>query len=348
MGANSRGIANTKDMKVIIISRDAKVLDASSDAYKRVSEYRALFDELHIVVMKGSIFSFFGAFFKTVRLAQKVGKQGWITSQDPFESGIVALVVAKIFSMKLQIQLHTDVFGHFYSRHSLGNFLRALMSRLIIPKADSLRVVSQNIKEHVVVKKLLPEKKIFVLPIFVDVQSIITKQASYSLKDKYQEFEKIIVIAARIEKEKNLSLSFEAFRKVLRKIPKAGLVLLGDGSQVKSLQSLAKRLNIAENVRFEGWAQDPVSAYKSADLLLVTSFYEGYGMNIVEALACGCPVISTDVGIAREAGAYIVNYDPGEIALKSVEMLEKGARGHLALNVMSKAEYLETFKNTFV
>ena len=59
-------------------------------------------------------------------------------------------------------------------------------------------------------------------------------------------------------------------------------------------------------VFFEG-KQDPAAYYALADLILVSSHYEGYGLVVVEALAAGKPVLSTDVGVAREAGAIIAS-----------------------------------------
>src|SRR3989344_5691598 len=98
-------------MRLLIISRDAKVLESGSVVSLRMQEYAKLFDELHIVVMHGNIFSFLKVFVSAARLARKMGKSDWITSQDPFEAGIVALVVAKIWRLKLQLQLHTDCFN---------------------------------------------------------------------------------------------------------------------------------------------------------------------------------------------------------------------------------------------
>jgi glycosyltransferase involved in cell wall biosynthesis len=83
-------------------------------------------------------------------------------------------------------------------------------------------------------------------------------------------------------------------------------VMLGTGRLQSSLNGDAEELGIKNRVVFEGW-QDPVNFLGRADALLVTSHYEGYGMSIVEALAAGVPVISTDVGIAKEAGAIVTS-----------------------------------------
>ena len=65
-------------------------------------------------------------------------------------------------------------------------------------------------------------------------------------------------------------------------------------------------MNVESRVFFEG-ARDAALYYALADLILVPSKYEGYGLVIVEALAAGKPALSTDVGIAREAGAIVTS-----------------------------------------
>ena len=64
-----------------------------------------------------------------------------------------------------------------------------------------------------------------------------------------------------------------------------------------------------------------ISYYKTADLFLNTSLFEGYGMTLVEARAAGCKVVSTDVGVAREVGAKIIPYDSEQIAAAICDMI---------------------------
>jgi glycosyltransferase involved in cell wall biosynthesis len=80
---------------------------------------------------------------------------------------------------------------------------------------------------------------------------------------------------------------------------------VGDGSEHGHLIALAHQLNIADRVFFEN-EKESLPYYTIADLVLVPSLYEGYGIVIVEARAAGKPVISTDVGVAREMGAIVV------------------------------------------
>jgi 1,2-diacylglycerol 3-alpha-glucosyltransferase len=94
------------------------------------------------------------------------------------------------------------------------------------------------------------------------------------------------------------------------------LIIVGSGPRLASLRALATKLGISGSVAFESWVDQPTIAsyYKTADLFLNTSLFEGYGMTLVEARAAGCPIVSTDVGVARECGARIVSWDPADIA----------------------------------
>ncbi len=324
-----------------MISRDAKVLDPDSAAALRMKEYRSLFDDLYIVVMRGNVFSFLMAFFTAGRFARKMTKGDYVTAQD-MESGIVAFVIAKVFRLRLQLQIHTDIFDPYFRKHSVLNFVRFCLAKILLPRADSIRVVSDRIKQS-----LTQYSKIHVLPIYVD--TVLTSDQSLNLKTKYPEFRKIVLIVSRLEKEKNLTMALIAFQKMSRMKEGLGLVIAGTGREEKWLRKYVKHLDIEEKVRFEGWVTDTTSLFKSADLLLVSSFYEGYGMTVIEALSTGCPVVSTDVGVARDAGAIITDFDPGEMALKALEVIKTGKKGELDPKFsISKSKYLEEFKNTFV
>ena len=68
----------------------------------------------------------------------------------------------------------------------------------------------------------------------------------------------------------------------------------------KKLKQLAKTLRIIDKVRFEGWQGDVSSYYKTADVFVSTSDFEGYGLTLVEAASVRCPIVTTPVGIAQD------------------------------------------------
>jgi len=85
--------------------------------------------------------------------------------------------------------------------------------------------------------------------------------------------------------------------------------ILGDGPQLHALERLAKKLGIEDRVRFLGFQSNPYSYMRSADALVLSSRWEGFGNVIVEAMACGLPVISTDCDFGPSE--IITDYENG-------------------------------------
>lgn len=101
-----------------------------------------------------------------------------------------------------------------------------------------------------------------------------------------------IVTVGSLKAQKNYPLLLRAFARLNR--PNARLMFVGDGPCRRALLSLAKDLGVADRVVFTGFHSEPTPFYKSANLFVLSSDYEGFGNVIVEALSCGLPVVSTD------------------------------------------------------
>jgi glycosyltransferase involved in cell wall biosynthesis len=102
----------------------------------------------------------------------------------------------------------------------------------------------------------------------------------------------IILVAGRMVKEKGFHLAIQALARLEDK--SARLVILGDGPQGGNLARLAASLGVADRVEFVGYVPDIAPWLAKARLLLLSSYYEGFGAVLVEALAAGRPVVSTD------------------------------------------------------
>ena len=118
-----------------------------------------------------------------------------------------------------------------------------------------------------------------------------------------------IVTVGSMKAQKNHSLLLRAFAKMGRS--DARLMFVGTGKGEADLRAMAAELGVVERVVFAGFHPDPTPFYQTADLFVLSSDYEGFGNVIVEALACGTPVVSTDCPSG-----------PAEI-------LENGKYGHL-------------------
>jgi len=307
-------------MKVLMISTDEKVFLANSPTRARILEYTALAEELHLIVKTksselknqrvGQLFLYptnSRSGYCFVHDAMKIGKtilrqsgQWLITTQDPFLTGWAGWRLKKKFGVPLQIQIHTDFLSPYFGR-SLSNKVRQILAKLVLPKADGIRVVSSRIKDSVISQfPNFPISKISILPIFTDIKKIQSAEIKIDLHQKYPQFDFIILMASRLTEEKNIPLALEAFGQVLKNHPKAGLIIVGNGPEQESLKFKVKSLKLSENVVFEPWTGELASFYKTADLFLLTSNFEGWSLAVVEAMAAGCPVVMTDVGCAGE------------------------------------------------
>ncbi|MBI2047719.1 MAG: glycosyltransferase [Parcubacteria group bacterium] len=271
-----------------------------------------------------------------------------VTSQDPFETGYIASKIAKKFGISLQLQIHTDFLSPYFRKESIKNFVRYVVSKIVLSKASCIRVVSERIKNSMLGTSDVPRDTrcpVITLPIFVDAQKIKNAQPVVLPK----KFSFIVLWVGRLEKEKNCSLAIAAFAYVVKKIPNAGLIIVGDGSERKKLELQATNYKLQANVLFVGWKDNIAEYYKSADVLLVTSNYEGYGLNMVEARITSIPVVAPDVGVAREVGAYITEHTPESIAETLIQLHDGKLpkRAHYEYPYKDKSEYLELYKKSF-
>ncbi|MBI3634361.1 MAG: glycosyltransferase [Candidatus Yonathbacteria bacterium] len=309
-------------MKVLSISLDRKVFEEGSAMRSRLLDYGRLVEEIHVIVFAKKTGKFesqsfppniflyptntltrIGYMLRAVNIARVMKRSGVdidvVSSQDPFETGITAFLISRIIGAKFHLQIHTDMMSPYFKDESLVNRVRVIIAKFLIPRANAIRVVSLRIKNSLTpnTQHLIP---ITVLPVFVDVARIRDTPTTHSLKKKYPQFEKHILMASRLAPEKNIELAIEAMKELVQRYPKAGLIIVGDGPERSTLALKAKSQNLTTSIVFEDWQESLVSYYKTADVFLLTSNYEGYGMTVAEALASNCPVVMTNVGCAGE------------------------------------------------
>ncbi len=103
----------------------------------------------------------------------------------------------------------------------------------------------------------------------------------------------VVVAAGRLEAQKDFPTLLRAFARLRQRRP-ARLILLGEGCLRPSLQGLARQLGIADDVGMPGFVENPLAYFSRADVFALSSTDEGFGNVLVEAMACGTPVVSTD------------------------------------------------------
>ncbi len=308
-------------MRILMISTDRTAFEEGSPTRRRMETYAKAVGNLDIVIFSlrknglkrvdaGPLSmyptnSFFRLLYgwNALRAPYVRERIDAITVQDPFEVGLVGLILSRRLKVPLQMQVHTDLFSPAFKQHSFLNRIRLVIAKIVLRRADRIRVVSERIRRGVELHvREETRKQISVLPIFVDIDHFKKAEAPRELAERFSSFKKKVLVVSRLEAEKNVALAIRSFADGAPK--DACLIILGDGRQRAALGELAAGLGVRERVFFEG-RSDPAPYYALASLALVPSLYEGYGMTIIEALAARVPVIAGDVGIAPEAGASI-------------------------------------------
>ncbi len=138
-------------------------------------------------------------------------------------------------------------------------------------------------------------------------------------KKTFPEGHRIILGIGRFEPQKRMDLLIRSFAKL--DIPAARLIILGDGPEKSDCIELADALGVGARVSFPGFVPDADAWLNAADMFVLTSVYEGLPAVVLEAMACNCPVLTTDCFLAArelisasEGCAIIENETPEAIA----------------------------------
>jgi hypothetical protein len=166
-----------------------------------------------------------------------------------------------------------------------------------------------------------------------------------------------LIIVCRQEREKGAGVVIESMPVILRNLPNATLDVVGDGGALEEFQSLARRLGVSDRIRFHGKVghDGVIELLHQADLFCYpTSASEGFPKVVLEALACGVPVVTTRVSVLSEliatgAGVLLEEISPSSVARAVNQTLSDPGRYRemslIALETAS-AYSLERWRNT--
>ncbi len=161
-------------------------------------------------------------------------------------------------------------------------------------ESDALTAVSENLKEETY-KNFKIEKEIEVIHNFVDVKRFHRQPVDAFRKLISPNGEKIIVHASNFRKVKRVEDVVATFLLIQEKMP-ATLLLLGDGPERSHIEASARECESHNSIKFLGKQEQMEDILPIADLFLLTSEYESFGLAALEAMAAEVPVISTNAG----------------------------------------------------
>jgi glycogen(starch) synthase len=177
------------------------------------------------------------------------------------------------------------------------------VERWMARRADAVIVCSHYMRGHVADIFDIDERRAMVIPNGVDPSEL---QPSGDLAAVRADFaaphEKLVLLVGRLVYEKGFQLALDALPRVIERVGDVRFLVAGSGTHEAELKAQAERLGLSGDGTFLGWIGDDVlhSLYRIADLCVVPSIYEPFGLVALEAMASGCPCIVADTGGLRE------------------------------------------------
>ncbi|MBX3008315.1 MAG: glycosyltransferase [Melioribacteraceae bacterium] len=219
------------------------------------------------------------------------------------------LIKPYILSGLLNIFLKTKLIFNYHGLF-LSSVYHNLIERLILQIIHLIIVYTKSV--HLAItpsessKRLLEsETKIFprvevyyngFIPVNQNVQNISVKEELLRLKSEYF----IVGVVARMEIQKRMDNALKILQSLLNSGEKVFFVFFGEGPLLNDMRSLSAQLNVSDNCRFYGYVQNAPSNFDCFDIILFTSDWEGLPLTYWEAMANSIPIVSTDVGGAKE------------------------------------------------
>lgn len=174
------------------------------------------------------------------------------------------------------------------------------LERALARRADRVVVCSRFMADHVA--DVFGVEAV-VIPNGIDLADLAPPADLPGLRARFAApEERLVLLAGRLMYEKGFQDALDALATVVRRVPGVRFVVAGTGPHREELERQAGALGLADRGTFLGWAGDEVlhGLYRVADVCVVPSRYEPFGLVPLEAMASGCPVIAADVGGLRE------------------------------------------------
>jgi L-malate glycosyltransferase len=227
------------------------------------------------------------------------------------------------------ITLHGRILeGVRLKRKKIIRSLYEIVESSALKHSDMIIAVDETTREFYQQQYPWIAEKMRVIPVGIDLNKFkLMDKNSLRQKYKIKHDDKVVIYVGRLEKEKNIDFLLESFKILELSAPEAMLILVGDGGERQRLEGLANSSGI-KRIVFMG-AQEPdriPEILNCADVLALCSLFEGSPTVVKEALACGVPVVTNNVGdvskvIRNEIAGKIVNRDTKEFARALTDVL---------------------------
>ena len=266
--------------------------------------------------------------FKLWRLAQFFREKNTTIVQTHFRDGSIAgILAARLAGVNVIIGTRRNQ-GYWYSP------LELIVQKFLNRSTTAFIANSNSTKHYAVASEGIAEAKIQVIYNAIDLERFQhpTNETRNSTRSRLGLSAKtpVIGIVANLRPVKRIDIFLLAARRVMETLPNAKFVVIGEGPEHHALTSLAENMGLNSSVLFLGSRVDAPDLLPSLDIAVLSSESESFSNSLLEYLAAGLPVVTTDVGGAREVidngvNGYIVPVrDHQTLAERILEILISG------------------------
>jgi glycosyltransferase involved in cell wall biosynthesis len=273
-------------------------------------------------------------------------------------ANVVAILAARSAGVATRVVVREAIAVNTATRNDpvrwRGRAVRAAI-RATYPRSDAIVAVSEGVKAELlsVLRSPAPPVIVFKNPVFTPRLSALSGEP---IANSWFDSKALapIVAVGRLTPQKNFGLLIRAFALAKERRPDLRLVICGDGEERARLSALITALRLNESVRLEGFVENPYSYMARARGLVLSSLWEGSPNVLVEALACGCPVVATDCPTGpREIleqgrfGQLVPLHQPEALAEAIVRMVTV-PQDRIALTTRAREYSLETATDRYL
>lgn len=212
------------------------------------------------------------------------------------EANVLALLGRMIARTptKVYVSIRNTLTCELRAKPTMKNITIVRLARHLYPFADGIIAVSENAADDGARLLGLPRERITVIPNPVITPELLAKASERVNHPWFAPGQPPVVVGCgRLVPEKDFALLIRAFA-LVRQVQPARLLILGEGPQRADLRLLASDLGVIEDTDLPGFDANPFRYMSRAAVFVLCSRHEGSPNVVVQALACGCPVVSTD------------------------------------------------------
>lgn len=235
--------------------------------------------------------------WKVMRLLREIKPD--IVHTHTMKAGFVGRIAARLAGVPVIVHTsHGLGFQGYWGRRTTQFFI--LLERFAAWNADRLATLTASLRDELVnVYRVSRPEKTVVLPLGLDLGRFAeTPRGGGQFRAMYDisPDAPLIAIVGRLVPIKNHDLFLRAIVRVTASRPDVRVMMIGDGELRLQLEAQVEALGLRENVIFTGWIKDLAPVYSDLNAVVISSLNEGTPVSLIEAMAAGCPVVSTAVG----------------------------------------------------